>query len=530
MVVVRRCIAAVASLLAGLLLAGSADAATPAGVFNAPGQRHADVCVRVAVSPAALRFADGTPTGFEVTNGHTFAEDGRCPAGSVRLDLHETIPSSAGPLAFHRGGNGYVDQQNVKYGELAAAEILDALPAPRPSSGGRGAPCTLSGEPAHRVDVRSIPAAMHYKRPQDVPDGSNSGTSFEHYGDPGADQGARTDIHYSYLIWSALNVGGGGMVRTLLAPGQIVRPCDVESVTMSAWDRDGAVNGSVTARYVRITAGTCPLYGWMVWSHDYHGDSAGPVAHATPDGSPPPDPAPDPGCPVAEAASPPLATTGGALPNADGEAALAATVDPKGVPTTYWFEYGTGTGYGARTPVASISSAAERAVWSPVAALEPGTTYHYRVAAASDHGTTYGADATFKTPPPPVPELSGLRLDPTAFRRARSRRGHTARIRFTLSKPAAVTLKFERKAVGVLRAGVCRRAPSRGVPRGARRCRLWVRVGAALRQLSPIGASKVKFGGWVGSRALPPGRYRLRAVPVDAGRSGSGRTTGFTLR
>jgi hypothetical protein len=44
---------------------------------------------------------------------------------------------------------------------------------------------------------------MHYKRPQDVPGGSNNGTSFMHYGDPGADQGKRRDIHSAVAASSA---------------------------------------------------------------------------------------------------------------------------------------------------------------------------------------------------------------------------------------------------------------------------------------------------------------------------------------
>jgi hypothetical protein len=35
---------------------------------------------------------------------------------------------------------------------------------------------------------------------------------------------------------------------------------------MSSWDDAGNVNGFVTARYVRVLAGSCPLYGWMVWT------------------------------------------------------------------------------------------------------------------------------------------------------------------------------------------------------------------------------------------------------------------------
>jgi hypothetical protein len=509
--------------------AAEAGAAAPASLYNAPGQSHANVCAELSSGTAALRFPDGDPTGFELSDALSFT-DGRCAAGEVRLDLHESIPSEQGTLAFHRGGNGYADGANVKYGSLRAADLAQELPAPVPSSGGRGAACTLAGGPAHRVEVESIPAAMHYKRPQDVPSGSNNGTSFEHYGDPAADQGDRTDIHYSYLLWSFVNVRGGGMVRALLAPGEPVRLCDADPVTMPAWDRAGNVNGEVTARYVRLMAGSCPLYGWMVWSHTYTVGGGGPVAHAVPTaGSPPAELPPGAGCPVAAPAEPPAVTTGDA--SADGT--LAGTVDPNGVLTSWWFEYGSGPDYGSSTEPLSMSGADRvNPVSANVTGPAPGASLHYRLAAQSTHGTTYGEDRTLVAPgtppslsPPPRAEptpadpasvgpappaatqlvLSRLRVSPGSFRRARRRSGAPARIRFALAGgPAMITLTFERRTA-----------------RGR-----WARLrGSIVRRAN--GAKSVRFGGWLRGRRLARGRYRVRAA---AGPGSSARRAGFTLR
>jgi hypothetical protein len=287
---------AIPLITAGLVLPATAAATAPAARYDAPGQRHAPVCARLAAAHVPLRFDNATPSGFSLGDQQAMRAGG-CPPGTARLDLHEVLPSPSGPLVLHVGGHGYVDPGSAKYGEVATADIAGGLPAPSPAGGGRGAACTLAAGPPSRVNVQSIPPVMHYKRPQDVASGSNSGTSFMHYGNPGADQGHGPRIDYTYLLWSFVDVHGGGMVRTLLAPGQIVWPCDVQPITMPSWDRHGAVNGSVTARYVRVLAGTCPLYGWMVWSHTYGG--AAPVAHVTPlNGSAPPDPQPAPGCPV----------------------------------------------------------------------------------------------------------------------------------------------------------------------------------------------------------------------------------------
>jgi hypothetical protein len=472
-----------------LALAAPALAAEPASKFNAPGQAHANVCASLTGSSAPLRYADATPTGFSVLDSFSFA-DGRCPAGTVRLDLHELLPSSAGPLAFHRGGNGYANDQNVKYGELAVGALAGALPAPVPSGGGRGAPCAVAPGPAWQVDVRSIPSAMKYKRPQEVPGGNNSGSSFMHYGDPGADQGDRHDIHYSYLVWSFVNVRGGGMVRTLLEQEQVVEPCDVEPVTMTAWDRAGDANGSVTARYVRVYGGSCPLYGWMAWTHSYRGGA--PVTHVKAGGAvAPPEPAAD--CPVAAAAAPPTVATG--------DAAFTGSVNPQGVPTSYRFEYD-----GGATAEGSLGSSVRDVAVSALLpeGLAPATTYGYRLVASNAHGTSYGETRTFTTPapppveavvppppptPPPAPAaLRSLRVAPQSFRR-----GRTARVVWSLTRSATVTLTFERWTG-----------------------RRWKRVRGALR--AAPAARSIRFRGFIGKRRMARATYRLTATPRGGGK------------
>ncbi len=530
---VRRPVLTLALLLAATLPAGAA-ASVPKELFDAPGQHHARACAPLATSPAALLLADGTPTGFTISNDSQF-DDGSCPDAWVRLDLHELLPSANGPLAFHRGGNGYSDDSNVKYGDIAATDLAGPLPTPVPSSGGRGAACTLADGPAYHVQVRSIPSTMHYKRPQDLLSGSNAGASFEHYGDPGADQGARRDIHYSYLLWSFIDVRGGGMVRTLLAPGGVVRPCDVEPITLTSWDRGGTANGVVTARYVRVSAGSCQLYGWIVWEHTYLARSPTPVAHAAvSQGGVPADPTPDPACPAAAAASPPLAQTIEGAPTGDGSATLSGTVNPVGADSGYRFDYGPGPEYGASTPDTPLT-AASRAV--PVTAalmgLAPRFALHYRLVAWSVHGTTFGRDRTLALPVSAVradtqaarPAVKTLRVAPTAVRRARSSHSATARIRYTLSARAKLTLTFQRRAVGVRRAGACRPPGPHGIGRHARRCARWAPLRGALR-VRASGSGRVRFGGWVGNRPLARGSYRVSARPAG----GRARLARFAVR
>jgi hypothetical protein len=500
------------ALAAALLaLPAGAGAATPARVFNAPGQGHNGVCLPLATAPAALRFGDGSPTGYSLAGGVAVQIDD-CPIGSVRIDLHEVIPSPAGPLVFHRGGIGYDDRGNVKYGEIAASDLSGELPQPEPSSGGRGAECPIAPEPAYAARVESIPAGMHYKRPSDVPSGSNAGATFMHYGDPGADQGDLHEIHYSYLLWSFVDVRGGGMVRTLIAPGQAVRPCDVHPIVMNAWDKAGNVDGTVTARYVRLIAGSCRLYGWMVWSHDYFRGHNGPVPHATPlPGTPPAAPAPDPDCPVAAPAEPPRVSTGTAVPYY-GAWTVTGKVDPEGTPAMYRFEVGTDRHYGLDTN-ADVTPARSSPVdvSGQITDLKPGTLYHYRLVAATTHGTSYGPDRTLSTPFLDS-RLGKLRVAPKAFRRARSSRRAPAHIRFKLSQRAKVTLTFARRTA---------------VRCGRRRCARWVAVPGRLRVVRNAGHVQLRFGGWLRGRPLAPGAYRVTARPS---RGSGAQHVRFTLR
>lgn len=98
---------------------------------------------------------------------------------------------------------------------------------------------------------------------------------------------------------------------------------------------------------------------------------------------------------------PPGATTGAATAVGTTSATLNGTVDPNSRDTTFYFEYGTTTGYGSQSPEASAGSGSgATAVASAISGLQPGTVYHYRLVAANSQGTTQGADQTFTTMAP----------------------------------------------------------------------------------------------------------------------------------
>ena len=83
-------------------------------------------------------------------------------------------------------------------------------------------------------------------------------------------------------------------------------------------------------------------------------------------------------------------------------ATLNATVNPEGLPTTYYFEYGPTTEYGWNTPSwpAALEAGIEDIAVNNVAgALTGNRTYHYRVVAKNFAGTVYGEDESLETPP-----------------------------------------------------------------------------------------------------------------------------------
>jgi hypothetical protein len=94
----------------------------------------------------------------------------------------------------------------------------------------------------------------------------------------------------------------------------------------------------------------------------------------------------------------PFAQTGAAQSVGPDVGVLTGSLDNKGRSTTWWFDYGTSTRYGKSTSSKSAGSkAGSQTVSATLTGLTPATTYHYRLVAKSDAGTTYAADGTFTT-------------------------------------------------------------------------------------------------------------------------------------
>jgi DNA-binding beta-propeller fold protein YncE len=101
------------------------------------------------------------------------------------------------------------------------------------------------------------------------------------------------------------------------------------------------------------------------------------------------------------ATPPPSVVTGSASEVSSTSAVLSGTVDGYGTQTTYEFDLGTDTTYGARILGDAGAAGGVVPFTLSVQGLQPGETYHYRLAASNAAGESDGTDETFTTPTVP---------------------------------------------------------------------------------------------------------------------------------
>ena len=120
--------------------------------------------------------------------------------------------------------------------------------------------------------------------------------------------------------------------------------------------------------------------------------------------------------PGAALAAVPTVTTGAASGLSPNSATVAGKVNPNGLVTTWYFQYGKTKKYGART-VAQDAGSGRKAVpvSAPLTGLASKTTYHYRLVATNSSGTTTGGDRTFKTPEAPTTSTIVVNPNPAVF-------------------------------------------------------------------------------------------------------------------
>jgi hypothetical protein len=226
---------------------------------------------------------------------------------------------------------------------------------------------------------------------------------------------AGTIYHYRVVATNSVGTGrGGDGILTTSATPQVVTG-SASSVTTASATLNGTVNPSSRATAWYFEYGTSTSYGTKTPAKDagsgtsavtvaagitgltsgrtYHFRLVGTSDAGTGRGADQTF--------VASAA--PTVTTKAASSVKDTTATLNASVNPNGVATTVYFDYGTSTSYGTKSAVKSIGSGrAAVNVAIGVSGLATGTVYHFRVVAANSVGGNGGSDVTFTTTGQPV--------------------------------------------------------------------------------------------------------------------------------
>jgi hypothetical protein len=104
----------------------------------------------------------------------------------------------------------------------------------------------------------------------------------------------------------------------------------------------------------------------------------------------------------------PTVVTGATSPPEARSVTVQGTINPEGVASDYYFEYGTGLTYGSRTTALDAGSGGSAvAVSADLVGLRPNTAYHYRLVGVRPEGVIVGADMPFTTGQAPA-SVDGL--------------------------------------------------------------------------------------------------------------------------
>src|SRR6266403_2062728 len=136
--------------------------------------------------------------------------------------------------------------------------------------------------------------------------------------------------------------------------------------------------------YCTPHGGCCNMVGTVTVVNASPTPTPTPTATAT--ATPPPTPTPTP-----------AVTTNPATNVAAFSATLNGSVNPRGATTMVNFQYGLTTSYGSTSPMQTQNGNTLRPVSANIAGLLANRTYHFRIVAHNNGGTSFGPDRIFTT-------------------------------------------------------------------------------------------------------------------------------------
>lgn len=269
------------NLEAGELRAASTE---PANRYNGPmGNESECIRLRDPAAPVLMYDFEGKATGYRF-DGAEWAIDKDtgvpiCPNGTVRVQRYPPIQAGGKTFYFQRGASGSTATERgaIRHGHIWVYDLA-RRPAEVAPAAPNGRACASETATLYYNNPEGsagpIPDRFWYKPPASDSDGAKWKT----YGDPPQSQGTVHLGHYNYLLWNWLwtDRTGGGQVRVVLPKNELIRRCDVESLTSPAYGYDTAGRvvgvGEVRGVYgkVRNPDGTV-VYGWFVHSWRYNG-------------------------------------------------------------------------------------------------------------------------------------------------------------------------------------------------------------------------------------------------------------------
>ena len=108
--------------------------------------------------------------------------------------------------------------------------------------------------------------------------------------------------------------------------------------------------------------------------------------------------------------------------------------------------------------------------------------------------------------------VASLSLKPSRFRVTRKTTARATTIRYSVDKPATVTVAVEQATTGRRSGRACVKATKRN--RKARRCTRYLALKGTLSDAGEAGANALAWNGRLGRKALARGSYRLTATPA----------------
>jgi hypothetical protein len=201
---------------------------------------------------------------------------------------------------------------------------------------------------------------------------------------------------------------------------------------------------------------------------------------------------------------------------------VSASLNPHAGHTTYYFQYGTTTRYGARAPKPAAdagSGTTAATVTTALTGLRPYTRYHWRLVATNAAGTTRGPDKTFTTARAPTAVSLALSRETVAWGLGLSLGG-----RVTGPGSSALTVALEQQRfpfdVAFNEIGTARTSKDGGYLFtidslfGATRFRVLTRTQQVV--ASPVVSARVAVRAGVTARSLSRKRARIQGSIVPA--------------